>query len=148
MSGVPNYHLKTTHCTFGGSIFSGTKLKANTKMETDVKRASSSTLLYNPCFHPFSLSLPLCRLLWPNIMSGGWKNKSKTMVVKVENCAVKISDQFQPIRMNLQWTCSRETLRDDTTKGQRTLRIQKVTGLYAKLGTQLQRIMGNGFLSD
>lgn len=37
MSGVPNYHLKTTHSTFGGSIFSGMKLKANTKMETDVK---------------------------------------------------------------------------------------------------------------
>lgn len=56
MAGVPNYHLKTTHFTFGGSIFSGTELKANTKMETDVKRAGSSTLLYILCFQPISLS--------------------------------------------------------------------------------------------
>lgn len=59
MLGVPNHHLKTTRSKFGGSIFSGSKLKANTKMETDVKRASSSTLLSTPCFHPFSLSLSL-----------------------------------------------------------------------------------------
>lgn len=79
-------------------------------------RKSCSTLVYIPCFHPSSLSLPLCPLLWPNIMSGGWKNNSKTMVVQVENCAVKISNQSQPIRMNLQWTCSQETLRDESPK--------------------------------
>ncbi len=41
------------------------------------------------------------------------------MVVDVENCAVKISDQSQLIRMNLEWTCSQETLRDESPKAQK-----------------------------
>lgn len=101
MWGVPNYHLKTTLSTFGGSIFSGTKLKANTKMETDVETSKScSARLYIPCFHLFSLSLPLYPLRWPNITSGGWKNKSKTVFI----LCCEVSDQTQPITMNLQWT--------------------------------------------
>ena len=105
MWGVPNYHLKTTLSTFGGSIFSGTKLKANTKMETDVETSkSSSARLYIPCFHLFSLSLPLYPLCWPNITRGGWKNKSKTVVT----LCCEVSDQTQPITMNLQWTAVRK----------------------------------------
>lgn len=38
--------MKTAPFTFGDSIFSGTSLKANTKMETDVEPVKFLTLLY------------------------------------------------------------------------------------------------------
>lgn len=41
---VPNYHIRTAQSAFGDSIFSGTSLKVNTKMETDVKRVKLLTL--------------------------------------------------------------------------------------------------------
>lgn len=79
---MPNHHLKTALSTFGGSIFSGTELKANTKMETDVERVRAAPYLC--IFHVF-----ICRPLGLNISRGGWKNDSEAMAVKVENCAVK-----------------------------------------------------------
>lgn len=54
--------------------------KQTPKWKQMLKRASSSTLLYNPCFHPFSLSPPLCPLLWPNITSGGVRGVEKIRV--------------------------------------------------------------------
>lgn len=80
-------------------------------------------------FHVFIHPLPLCPLLWPNITSGGWKNNSKTMVVQEENCAVKISDQSQPIRMNQQWTSSQEALRDESPK--RTKDTKNIGAIYS-----------------
>lgn len=76
----PNYHLKTTHFTFGGPIFPGTELKANTKMETDVKGAGFITLLHVcSVFSPITLGLsPVGPLLWPNITPGReWRGLGK-----------------------------------------------------------------------
>ena len=67
------------------------------------EQASPHCCLLHVFIHSLSLSLSLSLsvcvalfpLLGPNITSGGWKHESKTLVVREENCAVKISDQLE-----------------------------------------------------
>lgn len=88
---MPNYHLKTTLSTFGGSIFSGIELKANTKMETDVERLRAA--LHWCIFHSLFLSRSVLSSTKHNEWGRGRKNESTRVL---ENCAVNINDQSDP----------------------------------------------------
>lgn len=114
--GVPKYHLKTTLSTFGGSIFSSTKLKANTKLETDVEqvRANSRWCVLHVFIHTLCL-LRRRRLAWPNTTRGGLDKPSRAAVVEVENYGAVISTNYGAM-MNLQQCLSQEMLTDDSSK--------------------------------
>lgn len=119
---MPNYHLKTTHFTFGGSIFSGTELKANTKMETDVKRAGSSTLLHVcSVFSPISLCLSLgCPLLWPNVTpETSWRGAGKIGINHGGQSGNPDSDSLISSNSSAPKTCGLETPRVVAAKGRR-----------------------------
>lgn len=73
---------------------------------------SCSMLVYIPCFYPFSLSLPLSCLLWPNTTSGGWKMRVKQWWSE-RKTVLWVSEQSQLSVM----TASEETLSSGSPKG-------------------------------
>lgn len=68
------------------SVVSGTNLKANTKMKTDVEQVRACIIR----FHPFTLFPSPLFLHWINITKPEqrWENESENALVKVANSAV------------------------------------------------------------